>query len=76
MKETIRTLISRSGEAADLAFEDYENDGQRELLMNAYWEKVAEDNSELLDVVDKKNVGSTEGEDRGSHPMAFATSTV
>lgn len=58
MKETIRTLLSRSGEAADLAFEDYANEGLRELLMNAYWEKVAEDNRyELLDVVDKKNVG-------------------
>lgn len=58
MMETIRTLLSRSGEAADLAFEDYENDDQRQLLMNAYWEKVAEDNRyELLDVVDKKNVG-------------------
>lgn len=58
MKETIRTLLSRSGEAADLAFEDYENNGQRELLMNAYVEKVLEDNRyELLDVVDKKNVG-------------------
>jgi hypothetical protein len=58
MKETIRTLLSRSGEAADLAFEDYGNDGQRELLVNAYWDKVAEENKyELLDVVDKKNVG-------------------
>jgi hypothetical protein len=58
MKETIRTLLSRSGEAADLAFEDYENNGQRELFMNAYWDKVADENRyELLDVVDKKNVG-------------------
>lgn len=58
MKETIRTLLSRSGEPADLAFEDYGNDGQRELLMNAYFEKMAEENRyELLDVVDKKNVG-------------------
>jgi len=39
-------------------FEDYGNDGIRELLMNAYWDKVAEENKyELLDVVDKKNVG-------------------
>jgi hypothetical protein len=30
MKETIRTLLSRSGEAADLAYEDYGNDGQQE----------------------------------------------
>src|ERR1041384_7211091 len=42
MKETIRTLLSRSGEPADLAFEDYENNGLRELLMNAYLEKVFE----------------------------------
>lgn len=58
MKETIRTQLSRAGEPAALAFEDYGNDGQRELLMNAYWEKVAETSKyEKLDVVDKKNEG-------------------
>ncbi len=58
MKETIRTQLSRAGEPAQLAFEDYGNDGQRELLMNAYWEKVAEESKyEKLDVVDKKNEG-------------------
>jgi hypothetical protein len=58
MKETIRTQLSRAGEPATLAFEDLGNDGQRELLMNAYWEKVAEESKyEKLDVVDKKNEG-------------------
>ncbi len=58
MKETIRTLLARGGEAAELTYEDYENDGQRELLMNAYWEKVADVNKyDLLDTVDKKNIG-------------------
>ena len=36
MKETIRTLLSRASEPADLTFEDYENNGVRELLMNAH----------------------------------------
>lgn len=58
MKATIRTLVSRAREMPDLAFEDYENDGIRQLLLNAYWEKVTEENKyELLDTVDKKNVG-------------------
>jgi hypothetical protein len=42
---------------ADLELEGYDNDGIRELLMNAYMDEVLEDNKyELLDVVDKKNV--------------------
>lgn len=58
MKEPIRTLLSRSSEAADLSFEHYENNSIRELLMNAYWEKTPEVNKyEKLDVVDKKTVG-------------------
>ena len=58
MKATIRTLLSRASEPADIEIEDYDNDGMRELLMNAYLDKVFEDNKyELLDVVDKKNVG-------------------
>jgi hypothetical protein len=58
MKATIRTLVSRAREMPDLAFEDYENNGIRELLVNAYWEKTTEENKyELLDTVDKKNVG-------------------
>lgn len=58
MKATIRTLLSRASEPADLESEDYGNDGQRELFMNAYIDKVLEENKyELLDVVDKKNVG-------------------
>jgi len=58
MKATIRTLLSRANEPADVELEDYDNDGQRELLVNAYLDKVYEDNKyELLDVVDKKNVG-------------------
>jgi hypothetical protein len=58
MKATVRTLLSRSREMTDLDFEDYESNGIRELLVNAFWEKVTEENKyELLDVVDKKNVG-------------------
>ncbi len=58
MKATIRTLLSRAADPADLELEDYDNDGQRELLVNAYLDKVLEENRyEVLDVVDKKNVG-------------------
>jgi hypothetical protein len=58
MKETIRTLLSRAGEAADMDFEDLGNDGKKSILMDAYWEKCAEESKyEMLDVVDKKNVG-------------------
>jgi hypothetical protein len=58
MKETIRTQLSRAGEPAMLAYEDRDNDTQRELLMNAYWEHVADDSKyEKLDVIDKKNEG-------------------
>lgn len=54
MKTTIRTLVSRAREMPDLAFQDYENQGIRELLLNAYWEKVTEENKyELLDTVDR-----------------------
>lgn len=58
MKATIRTILSRASDPADLEFEDYDNDGMREIVMNAYVDKVLEDNKyELLDIVDKKNVG-------------------
>lgn len=58
MKETIRTLLSNSGEAADIEFEDLENNGRRSLLMDAYWEKCADESKyDMLDVVIKKNVG-------------------
>ncbi len=56
MKETVRTQLSRAGEPSAQSFEDRGNDTQRELLMNAYWEKVAEESKyEKLDIVDKKN---------------------
>jgi len=39
MKETIRTLLSRAGEAVDTDFEDLSNDGRKSILMQSYWEK-------------------------------------
>jgi hypothetical protein len=58
MKSTIRTLLSKTGEAAEMDFEDLANDGRRSIKMQAYWEKCAEESKyDLLDVVDKKNVG-------------------
>src|ERR1043165_1624383 len=61
MKATIRTLLSRAADPADLEFEDYDNDGQREILVNAYIDKVLEENKyELLDVVrsEERRVGN------------------
>ena len=50
MKAPIRTLLSRGDEPAQIEIED-DNDGQRELVMNAYLDKVFEDNKyKLIDV--------------------------
>jgi hypothetical protein len=57
MKETVKTMLSRVDEPIDLDFEELDNDGLKELLVNALWDDVAEKNHlELLDVVDKKQV--------------------
>jgi hypothetical protein len=45
MKATIQTLLSRAAEPADLEFEDYDNDGTRELLIKSF--RVAELGSHL-----------------------------
>jgi hypothetical protein len=57
MKETIKTMLSRVDEPIDLTFEELDNDGQKELYLNALWDDVADKNHlELLDIVDKKQV--------------------
>ncbi len=57
MKETIKTMLSRVDEPIDLAFEELDNDGAKELYLNALWDDVADKNHlELLDIVDKKQV--------------------
>lgn len=58
MKETIKTLLSKTDEIPDLYFEDKGNDKQKEIFVNEYWKWwFEEDNFEIKDVVDKKQVG-------------------
>lgn len=58
MKETIRTLLSKTDEFPDLYFESLSNDKQKEIFVNEYWKWwYVEDRFELKDIVDKKQVG-------------------
>ncbi len=58
MKETIRTLLSKTDEFPDLYFESIGNDKQKEIFLNEYWNWwVVQDNFEIKDVVDKKQEG-------------------
>lgn len=58
MKETIRTLLSKTDEFPDLYFESLENDKQKEIFLNEYWKWwFNEDRFEVKDIVDKKQVG-------------------
>lgn len=58
MKETIRTLLSKTDEFPDLYFEEKSNDKQKEIFLNEYWKWwFIEDRFEVKDIVDKKQVG-------------------
>lgn len=58
MKETIRTLLSKTDEFPDLYFEEKDNDKQKEIFINEYWKWwFVEDRFEVKDIVDKKQVG-------------------
>ncbi len=58
MKETIKTLLSKTDEFPDLYFESLSNDKQKEIFLNEYWKWwVVEDRFETKDIVDKKQVG-------------------
>lgn len=55
MKETIRTILTETDDAPDLAFEELSNDKQKEIFLNEYYLKNAEDNKlEIKDIIDKK----------------------
>lgn len=55
MKETVRTLLSKTDEFPDLYFESLSNNKQKEIFLNEYWKWwVVEDNFEIKDIVDKK----------------------
>ncbi|HEY0140403.1 MAG TPA: hypothetical protein VGF48_05870 [Thermoanaerobaculia bacterium] len=54
MKETRKTILA-SSEPQDIYFENLDNDGQKELLMNEWFKHVAErERLELLNEIDKK----------------------
>lgn len=58
MKESIRTMISKTDEFTDIYFESLSGDKQKEIFLNEYWKwYYKEDKLELKDIVDKKQVG-------------------
>lgn len=58
MKETIRTILSKTDEFPDLYFESLSNDKQKEIFLNEYWKNwLVLDNFEIKDIVDKKQEG-------------------
>ena len=57
MKETIRTVLSGIDEKRDTFFEELDNDKQKEIFLNEYWNHTYDlDKIELKDIVDKKQV--------------------
>lgn len=58
MKQILKTILSKIDDFVDLEFTNLDNDKQRELFYNTYWNDVVKvDNAlELKDMVDKKNV--------------------
>lgn len=55
MKETIRTISAKINTGSDIRLEDKGGELDKEIIVNAIWNKAAEDNSwDLLDRVDKK----------------------
>jgi len=55
MKETLRTVLAQTDDAPDLYFEELSNDKQKEIFLNEYFLKNAQDNKlEVKDIVDKK----------------------
>ena len=58
MKETIKTILSKTDELSDLYFESLSNDKQTETFLNEYWKWwVDKDRFEMKDIVDKKQEG-------------------
>lgn len=57
MKQTIKTLLKDVDDMPVLYFENLDNDKQKEVFQNEYWSwTVDKNNSELQDIVDKKQV--------------------
>ena len=57
MKQQLRTLLNNVDDMPVIEFESLDNDEQKEIFQNKYWEEMVECNKmELLDVVDKRQV--------------------
>ncbi len=57
MKETIKTLLSRIDEMPEVDWKNLNGDQQKELIYQEVWNNnVKENNLELIDIIDKKNV--------------------
>ena len=57
MKETIKTLLSRIDDAPNIEWKELSGDQIKELIYQEVWnQQVKDNNMELIDVLDKKNV--------------------
>lgn len=57
MKQTIKTLLSKTDDFVILEFSNNDNDKQKEIFYNAYWDQITEqERLSIKDVVDKKQV--------------------
>jgi hypothetical protein len=55
MKTVLRTVLKDVDDMPVIVFENLDNDKQKELFQNKYWEKTLElNNAEIQDIVDKK----------------------
>lgn len=57
MKETVKTILAGVDDDSKIEFEELDNDQQKQIFFNEYWNWTSELNKlELKDVVDKKQV--------------------
>jgi len=57
MKETVKTILAGIDDDSKIEFEELDNDEQKQIFFNEYWNWTADLNKlELKDVVDKKQV--------------------
>jgi hypothetical protein len=58
MKEIIRTILTKWGDAPDNQYEELGNDEQKNIFINEYWaDCVTKLRVKILDHIDKKQVG-------------------
>ena len=57
MKETVKTILSRIDEPPEIEWKELAGEEQKELIYQEVWNQQVKDNNlELIDVLDKKNV--------------------